>query len=213
MRILPFDNFRRAEPKRRCSHHIHQIWAYATKRRLASLLLHFSAWLILQHYAIWRVWKSNENGQLFFWSELKQLFTYSPIHLFTYSPIHFLEIKSKKWTAFSCCELKQLFTYSPIRLLPRSFRRIEPKGYRRVYGRQNWAYAAKMRLASSLIQFYLTWNEESNLCASQRPHYPQLLNKQCRNSVGATRCSEPIASGWTVLPKSVGGMRGGPPLL
>ena len=36
-----------------------------------------------------------------------------------------------------------LFTYSPFRLLPRSFRRIEPKGYRRVYGRQNWAYVAK----------------------------------------------------------------------
>ena len=31
--ILSFDNFRRAEPKRRCSLHIHQNWAYATKRR------------------------------------------------------------------------------------------------------------------------------------------------------------------------------------
>ena len=62
------------------------------------------------------------------------------IHLFTYS---LSGIKIKKWTTFSCSELKQLFTYSPIRLLPRSFRRIEPKGYRRVYGRQNWAYVAK----------------------------------------------------------------------
>jgi hypothetical protein len=55
--ILPFDNFRRVEPKRRCSHHILQNWAYATKRRLASLLLQFLAWLIQQNYAIWRVWK------------------------------------------------------------------------------------------------------------------------------------------------------------
>ena len=142
--ILPFVNFRRVEPKRRCSHHIHQIWAYATKRRLASLLLHFSAWLILQHYAIDTTalcnrvcleikWKTAS----FSWSELKQLFTYSPIH--------FLEIKSKKWTTFACCELKQLFTYSPIHLLPRRFRRIEPKGCRRVYGRQNWAYVSHMR--------------------------------------------------------------------
>jgi hypothetical protein len=46
----------------------------------------------------------------FLWSELKHLFTYSPIHLF-----YVLEIKCKMenllWS-----ELKQLFTYSPIHL-------------------------------------------------------------------------------------------------
>ena len=62
------------------------------------------------------------------------------IHLFTYS---LSGNKIKKWTTFSCSELKRLFTYSPIHLLVRRFRRIEPKGRRSVYGRQNWAYAAK----------------------------------------------------------------------
>ena len=90
--ILPFVNFRLVEPKRRCSHHILQNWAYATIRRLASLLLQFLAWLIQRNYAIWRVWKSNEKWPAFFWSELKQLFTYSPIH--------FLEIKSKSGQPF-----------------------------------------------------------------------------------------------------------------
>ena len=68
-----------------------------------------------------------------FCSELKQLFTYSPIHfsgnkmekwttfvcselkqLFTYSPIHFSGNKMEQWTTFVCSELKQLhlFTYS-----------------------------------------------------------------------------------------------------
>ena len=62
------------------------------------------------------------------------------IHLFTYS---LSGIKIKKWTTFFCSELKHLFTYSPIHLLARRFRRIEPKGCRSVYGRQNWAYATK----------------------------------------------------------------------
>ena len=64
------------------------------------------------------------------------------IHLFTYS---LSGNKIKKWTTFSCSELKHLFTYSPIHLLVRRFRRIEPKGCRSVYGRQNWAYVTKRR--------------------------------------------------------------------
>ena len=55
-----------------------------------------------------------------------------------------------------------LFTHSHIRLLPRSFRRIEPKGYRRVYGRQNWAYAAK-NAAGILVDTVFTSLEESTL--------------------------------------------------
>ena len=124
--ILPFDNFRRVEPKRRCSHHIHQNWAYATKRRLASLLLQFLAWLIQRNYAIRRVWKSNEK-----WPAFSLVGVKTTIHLFTYS-LSGNEIK--KWTTFSCSELKHIFTYSPICLLPRRFRRIEPKRRRSVYG-------------------------------------------------------------------------------
>ena len=70
----------------------------------------------------------------------------TPIHLFTYS---LFGNKIKKWTTFSCSELKQLFTYSPIHLFA-YFRGVlgvlNQKGtdaHRRVYGRQNWAYAAK----------------------------------------------------------------------
>ena len=81
------------------------------------------------------------------------------IHLFTYS---LSGNKIKKWTTFSCSELKHIFTYSPIRLLPRSFRRIEPKGYRRVYGRQNLAYAAK-NAAGILVDTVFTSLEESTL--------------------------------------------------
>jgi len=45
-----------------------------------------------------------------FWSELKQLFTYSPIHLFT------LWKYKRKMENLFWSELKQLFTYSPIHL-------------------------------------------------------------------------------------------------
>jgi hypothetical protein len=101
-----------------------------------------------------------KNGQLFLWSELKQLFTYSPIHflemkskkvdnlfllrvkatihLFTHSPIHLFAYSPIHLFTYSPIHL---FTYSPIHshLSIRHFRRIEPKGCRRVYGRQNWA--------------------------------------------------------------------------
>ncbi len=106
--ILPFDNFRRTEPKRRWGLHIHQNWAYATKRRLASLLLHFFG---MTHTAkrcnrvcLEIKWKMAS----FFLVGVK-----TTIHLFTYS---LSGNKIKKWTTFSCSELKQLFTYSPIHL-------------------------------------------------------------------------------------------------
>ena len=164
--ILPFDNFRRVEPKRRCSHHIHQNWAYATKRRLASLLLQFLAWIILQNYKIWRVWKSNEKWPAFSLVVLK-----TTIHLFTYS---LSGNKIKKWTTFSCSELKQLFTYSPIHLFA-YFRGVlgvlNQKGAEACMAARIGRMRLKMRLASSLIQFYLTWREHS-----VRTHYPYLLN-------------------------------------
>ena len=53
----------------------------------------------------------------FSWSELKHVFTYSPIHLFTYS------------------------LPPPIRW----FRRLEPKLRKNLYVHQNWAYAAKTK--------------------------------------------------------------------
>ena len=64
--ILPFDNFRLVEPKRRCSHHILQNWAYATKRRLASLLLHFwhDSYSETMQYGV--SGNQMKNGQLFF---------------------------------------------------------------------------------------------------------------------------------------------------
>ena len=55
-----------------------------------------------------------------------------------------------------------LFTYLPIHLLARRFKRIEPKGYRRVYGRQNWAYAAK-NAAGILVDTVFTSLKESTL--------------------------------------------------
>jgi hypothetical protein len=112
----------------------------------------------------------------FFCSELKHLFTYSPIHLFTYSPIH-------------------LFTYSPTYSLfsIRRFRRIEPKGCGSVHFRENWAYATKRRLSSALLQF-LTHYRVAICVPHKDPATPLLLSKQCRNSVGAPGCSEPTAS-------------------
>ncbi len=50
-------------------------------------------------------WKSNEKWPAFFWSELKQLFTYSPIH--------FLEIKSQSGQPFLG---RSSNNYSPIHL-------------------------------------------------------------------------------------------------
>ena len=128
------------------------------------------------------------------------------IHLFTYS---LSGNKIKKWTTFSCSELKQLFTYSPIHLFA-YFRGVlgvlNQKGTDACMAARIGRMRLKMRLASSLIQFYLTWRKQS-----VRTHYPSLLNKQCRNSVGASRCSEPIQSGWTVFPNSSGGVWGGDP--
>jgi hypothetical protein len=110
--ILPFVNFRRVELKRRCSHHIHQNWAYVTKRRLlASLLLLFWHDSSLCNRACLEMkWKMAS----FFLVGVK-----TTIHLFTYS---LSGNKIKKWTMFSWSELKQLFTYSPIHLLLRRFR-------------------------------------------------------------------------------------------
>jgi hypothetical protein len=59
------------------------------------------------------------------WSELKQLFTYSPIHLFTFlaTPLDKQFIignrleRNGTWTTFLWSELKHLFTYSPIHFL------------------------------------------------------------------------------------------------
>jgi hypothetical protein len=57
-----------------------------------------------------------------FWSELKQLFTYPPIHIFTFLwPPHCLEIKSKngKLVLVGVKTTIHLFTYSPFAsLLP-----------------------------------------------------------------------------------------------
>ena len=117
--FLPFVNFRRVELKRRCSHHIHQNTAYATKRRLASLLLHFFGMThttALCNRACLEI--KSKNGKLVL------VGVKTTIHLFTYS---LSGNKITKWTTFSWSELKQLFTYSPIHLLPRRFRRIEPK--------------------------------------------------------------------------------------
>jgi hypothetical protein len=86
------------------------------------------------------------------------------IHLFTYS---LSGNKIKKWTTFSCSELKQLFTYSPIHSLARRFGRIEPKGRRSVYGRQNWAYVAK-KAAGILVDTVLPHLKKA-LCET---HYP-----------------------------------------
>ena len=122
------------------------------------------------------------------------------IHLFTYS---LSGNKIKKWTTFSCSELKQLFTYSPIHLFA-YFRGVlgvlNQKGTDACMAARIGRMRLKMRLASSLIQFYLTYRKHS-----VRTHYPYLLDKQY------PRCSEPIASGSTVLPKSGGGFEGGTP--
>ena len=116
------------------------------------------------------------------------------IHLFTYS---LSGNKIKKWTTFSCSELKQLFTYSPIHLFA-YFRGVlgvlNQKGTDACMAARIGRMRLKMRLASSLIQFYLTYRVA--ICVPHKdPTTPYLLNKQCRNSVAAPRCSEPIASG------------------
>ena len=115
------------------------------------------------------------------------------IHLFTYS---LSGNKIKKWTTFSCSELKQLFTYSPIHLFA-YFRGVlgvlNQKGTDACMAARFGRMRLKMRLASSLIQFYLSLIA---ICVPHKNRTPPLLrNKQCRNSVGAPRCSEPIASG------------------
>ncbi len=90
--IPPFVNFRLVEPKRRWGLHIYQNWACATKRRSAPSLLHFwhDSYSKTMQYGV--SGNKMKNGQLFLWLELKQLFTYSPIH--------FLEIKSKSGQPF-----------------------------------------------------------------------------------------------------------------
>ena len=81
----------------------------------------------------------------------------TPIHLFTYS---LSGKKIKKWTTFSCSELKQLFTYSPIHLFA-YFRGVlgvlNQKGTDACMAARIGRMRLKMRLASSLIQFYLTY--------------------------------------------------------
>ena len=83
------------------------------------------------------------------------------IHLFTYS---LSGNKIKKWTTFSCSELKQLFTYSPIHLFA-YFRGVlgvlNQKGTDACMAARIGRMRLKMRLASSLIQFYLTWRKHS----------------------------------------------------
>ena len=71
----------------------------------------------------------------FVWSELKQLFTYSPIHLFTYSPIHLFT-----YSPF------HLFTYSPIHLFTFTIPLGDlgaqnQNGAQTPHFHQNWAYA------------------------------------------------------------------------
>ena len=75
--ILPFDNFRRTEPKRRWGHHNHQNWAYVTKRRHCCMN-HTVALYTRDCLEIKR-----KTGKKF----LLRVKTH--IHLFTYSPIHF----------------------------------------------------------------------------------------------------------------------------
>jgi predicted permease len=55
-----------------------------------------------------------EKWKISFWSELKHLFTYPPIHLFW--PPSLSGNKIEKWKISFWSELKHLFTYPPIHL-------------------------------------------------------------------------------------------------
>ena len=103
--------------------------------------------------------KKTEN---FLWSELKDLFTYSPIHLFSsLSPC--LEIKWKM-DSFPLVRVKtpiHLFTYSPFcsHLSIRHFRHVGPKQRWSLPAHQNWAYATKPTKNSHTATYYpkLCW--------------------------------------------------------
>ena len=99
-----YTHFRRAEPNRRWGLHNLQNWAYATKRRHCCMshtvalctracleikrkteknfLLRVKTHIHLFTYSLFPplVWKWNQRPKTFPCSELKHLFTYSPIH-------------------------------------------------------------------------------------------------------------------------------------